>query len=36
MHPKTSSDEIEFVNSNAPRMMKSADALKDWIDFIKK
>ena len=33
--PKTSSDEIEFVNSNAPRMIKSADALKDWVDFIK-
>jgi len=33
--PKTSSDEIEFVHKNAPRMVKSTDALKEWVNFIK-
>ena len=33
--PKTPSDEIEFVKQNAPRMVKSTDSLKDWVDYIK-
>lgn len=33
--PKSSSDEIEFVKQNAPMMVKSTDALRGWIDFIK-
>jgi len=33
--PKSSSDEIEFVKQNSPMMVKSTDALKGWIDFIK-
>jgi aspartate aminotransferase len=33
--PKSSSDEIEFVKQNAPRMVKSTDSLKDWVDYIK-
>jgi len=33
--PKSSSDEIEFVKQNSPMMVKSVDALKGWVDFIK-
>ena len=33
--PKTKSDEIEFVEQNAPMMVQSISALKGWIDFIK-
>jgi aspartate aminotransferase len=33
--PKSTSDEIEFVKQNAPMMVKSVDALRGWIDFIK-
>ena len=33
--PKTKSDEIEFVNQNAPMMVQSVNALKGWIDYIK-
>ena len=33
--PKTPSDEIEFVKQNAPRMVKSIEALKGWVKFIK-
>ena len=33
--PKSSSEEIEFVKQNAPMMVKSTDALRGWIDFIK-
>jgi aspartate aminotransferase len=33
--PKSSSDEIEFVKQNAPKMVKSTDSLRGWIDFIK-
>ncbi len=34
--PKSSSDEQEFVKQNAPMMVKSVDALRGWVDFIKK
>jgi aspartate aminotransferase len=34
--PKSSSDEIEFVKQNSPIMVKSVDALRGWVDFIKK
>jgi len=34
--PKSSSDEQEFVKQNAPMMIKSVDALRGWVDFIKK
>ena len=34
--PKTPSDEIEFVKQNAPRMLKSIDALRGWVDYIKR
>jgi len=33
--PKSSSDEIEFVKQNSPMMVKSVDALRGWVDFIK-
>jgi len=33
--PKSSSDEIEFVKKNSPMMVKSTDALRSWIYFIK-
>jgi len=33
---ESSSDEIEFVKKNSPIMVKSIDALRGWIDFIKK
>ncbi len=33
--PKSSSDELEFVKQNAPMMVKSTDALRGWIDYIK-
>jgi aspartate aminotransferase len=33
--PKSSSDELEFVRQNAPMMVKSADALRGWINYIK-
>jgi len=33
--PKSHSDEIEFVKQNSPMMVKSIDALRGWIDFIK-
>ena len=33
--PKNSSEELEFVEKNAPLMVRSVDALKRWIDFIK-
>ena len=33
--PKTSSDEIEFVKRNAPLTVRSIDALKEWMKFIK-
>jgi aspartate aminotransferase len=33
--PKSSSDEIEFVKQNSPMMVKSVDALKGWVNFIK-
>ena len=33
--PKTSSDEIEFVKNNAPMMVKSTEALRNWVEFIK-
>ncbi len=32
---KSSSDEIEFVKKNSPMMVKSTNALKNWINFIK-
>ncbi|MDH3677620.1 MAG: aminotransferase class I/II-fold pyridoxal phosphate-dependent enzyme, partial [Nitrosopumilus sp.] len=32
--PKNSSDEIEFVKRNAPRMVRSIDSLKNWVEFI--
>ena len=32
--PNTSSDEIEFVKRNAPRMVRSTDALKNWVKYI--
>jgi len=28
-------DEIEFVKQNSPMMVKSVDALRGWVDFIK-
>lgn len=34
--PKTHSDEIEFVNQNAPRMVNGIEALKDYVAFIKR
>ncbi|KAG2475716.1 MAG: Aspartate aminotransferase [Nitrosopumilales archaeon] len=34
--PKSSSDELEFVKQNAPMMVKSTDALRGWISFIKR
>ncbi|MFQ5439915.1 MAG: pyridoxal phosphate-dependent aminotransferase [Nitrosopumilaceae archaeon] len=33
--PKTVSDELEFVNQNAPMMVKSTIALRGWVEFIK-
>jgi len=33
--PKSPSDEIEFVKQNAPMMVKSIEALKEWVKFIK-
>ena len=33
--PKTISEEIEFVKRNAPLMVRSIDALKEWVKFIK-
>jgi len=35
MSEKESSDEIEFVKQNSPMMVKSTDALINWINFIK-
>jgi aspartate aminotransferase len=32
--PKTSSDEIEFVKRNAPRMVRSTDSLRNWLKYI--
>ena len=34
--PKTSSDEFEFVKQNAPMMVTALDALRGWVDYIKK
>ncbi|GFN39138.1 MAG: aspartate aminotransferase [Marine Group I thaumarchaeote] len=34
--PKSSSDELEFVKQNAPMMVKSTDALRGWVSFIKR
>ena len=33
--PKSASEEVEFIKLNAPRMVKSTDALRGWVDFIK-
>ena len=33
--PRSVSDELEFVKQNAPMMVKSTDALKGWVEFIK-
>ena len=33
--PKTKSDQIEFIQKNAPMMAMSVDALKGWINYIK-
>lgn len=33
--PKTHSEEIGFVNQNAPRMVNGIEALKDYVAFIK-
>jgi hypothetical protein len=33
--PTTFSDEVEFVKQNAPLMVQSIDAIKQWIAFIK-
>jgi aspartate aminotransferase len=33
--PKSTSDELEFFKQNAPMMVKSVDALRGWVDFIK-
>ena len=32
--PKTLSDEIEFVKRNAPRMVRSTESLRKWIEYI--
>jgi aspartate aminotransferase len=32
--PKNSSDELEFVKRNAPRMVRSTDALRNWAEYI--
>jgi len=32
--PKTQSETIEFVTQNSPRMVRSINALKHWIDYI--
>lgn len=34
--PKSSSDELEFVKQNSPMMVKSVDALKGWIKYIRR
>lgn len=34
--PKTKSEEEEFVKQNAPMMVSSIRAMRDWVDFIKK
>ncbi len=33
--PKSNSDELEFVKENAPMMVKSVNALKEWVSYIK-
>jgi aspartate aminotransferase len=33
--PKTTQDELEFVKQNAPMLVKSTDAVRGWVDFIK-
>jgi aspartate aminotransferase len=33
--PKTKSEEVEFVQQNAPRMVKGIEALKNWVRLIK-
>ncbi len=33
--PKFESDEIEFVNENAPRMIKGVESLKEYIEHLK-
>jgi aspartate aminotransferase len=33
--PKTASDEIRFVEKNAPLMVRSVVALQSWVDYIK-
>ncbi len=32
--PKTASDEVEFVKRNAPRMVRSTDSLRNWVEYI--
>lgn len=32
--PKMPSDEIEFVKRNAPRMVRSTDSLRNWVEYI--
>ncbi len=32
--PKTPSDEIEFVKRNAPRLVRSTDSLRNWVEYI--
>ena len=33
--PRSNSDEPEFVKQNAPMMVKSVNALKEWVSYIK-
>ena len=33
--PRSNSDELEFVKQNAPMMVKSVNALKEWVSYIK-
>ncbi|GAG15806.1 unnamed protein product, partial [marine sediment metagenome] len=33
--PKTKSDETEFVEQNAPRMVRGIEALENYVKFIK-
>jgi aspartate aminotransferase len=33
--PKTDAEELEFVKRNTPRMVKSTESLKKWVEYIK-